>query len=60
MTRYYCDKCGKEVYNLYLDAKKYTINWGKYYNTETQILLCKKCAKEFHNNYAIPYKWWEE
>lgn len=50
VTKYYCDKCGKEITN-FNDAKEYTVRWdGEYLDHSTKILLCKECAMNFHKN----------
>ena len=49
-TKYYCDKCGKEITN-FNEAKEYTVRWdSEYFNHSTKILLCKECAMDFHKN----------
>lgn len=50
VTKYYCDKCGKEITN-FNETREYTVRWeGEYLNHSTQILLCKECAINFHKN----------
>ena len=50
-TRYYCDKCEKEITD-FNEAKEYTVKWeDKYFNhRSTKILLCKECTMNFHKN----------
>ena len=52
-TRYYCDKCGKEITD-FNELREYTVRWdSEYFNhptNSTKILLCKECAMDFHKN----------
>ena len=49
-TKYYCDKCRKEITN-FNETKEYTVRWeDKYFDHRTKILLCKECAMDFHRN----------
>ena len=51
VTKYYCDKCGKEITSSD-DFNNYTLKWdnNKYFDRSTKILLCKDCAMDFHKN----------
>lgn len=53
VTKYYCDKCNKEITD-FNKAKEYTIKWDGAYvgdsGRSTKILLCKECAMDFHKN----------
>ena len=50
VTKYYCDKCNKEIINCN-DFNNFTVKWDdKYFDHSTKILLCKDCAMDFHKN----------
>ncbi len=56
VTKYYCDKCNKEITD-FNEAKEYTVRWeDKDFNNSTKILLCKECATDFHKN-ILHCKW---
>lgn len=58
VTKYYCNKCEKEIIH-FNEAKEYTVKWdGAYIGHSTKILLCKDCAMNFHNN--VLHCRWEE
>lgn len=49
-TKYYCDKCEKEITD-FNEAKEYIVKWeSEYFDHSTQILLCKECVMNFHRN----------
>lgn len=51
ITKYYCDKCEKEITD-FNEEREYTIQWDdEYFNSHsTKILLCKECTMNFHKN----------
>lgn len=56
VTKYYCDKCNKEITD-FNETKEYTVRWeDKAFNNSTKILLCKECATDFHKN-ILHCKW---
>ena len=52
-TKYYCDKCEKEITD-FNEAKEYKVRWEDKYCDYSikilKILLCKDCAMDFHKN----------
>lgn len=50
-----CDMCKRIVADD--DYRKYTIKWDdEYFTHSTNILLCKSCARNFHEN-VMHCKW---
>ena len=53
---YFCDRCGKEITENYLNTRGFHIHWCRPIlttNDDGHLLLCQKCYDDLNN-------WWKK